>query len=118
MAQFILLLKGINEQLPGYSPEELQKLFGKYDAWVENLRKRDKLRAAQPLKDGIGRVISAQNGRVVDGPFAETKETIGGYFVIECRDIEEAVTYAQSCPILLHGGSVELREITEGCRYS
>jgi hypothetical protein len=48
---------------------------------------------------------------VVDGPFAETKETIGGYFIVEAGNLEEAIEMTKECPSLANGGIVELREI-------
>ncbi|MCH7754273.1 hypothetical protein IH970_03990 [candidate division KSB1 bacterium] len=96
MAQFILLLRGVNEQLNHYSPEELQK-----------------------LKDDVRHRVTVKNGEIVDGPFTETKETIGGYFVVETNELQEAVEIARKCPILSHGGSVEIQEIHLGaCRQS
>ncbi|NIS49627.1 MAG: transcription initiation protein [Gammaproteobacteria bacterium] len=118
MAQFILLLRGVNEGLTNYSPEELQKLFEKYDDWVEGIRNKDKLRGARRLQDAVRHRIDAQNGKVIDGPFAETKETIGGFFLVECQEVEEAMRLAKQCPVLLHGGSVEVRQIEDDCRYS
>ncbi len=119
MAQFILLLRGVNEQLNNYSPEELQKLLEKYDAWIESVKNEDKLRGAQKFKDGVRHQLTANNGEIVDGPFAETKKTIGGYFVVETNELQEAVEIARKCPILSHGGSVEIQEIhLGGCRQS
>ena len=48
---------------------------------------------------------------VIDGPFAETKEQLGGYHVIECRDFDEALAIAQQIPTIPHGGAVEVRAI-------
>lgn len=119
MAQFILLLRGFNQNLKDYSPEELQRLFEKYDSWVAGINQAGKLRGAQKLKDEVRRSVTVQNDKILDGPFTETKETIGGYFVVECQELEGALEIAKKCPILLHGGSVELRELlTEDCRYS
>lgn len=119
MPQYILLLRGTNEQLDRYSAEELQRLFEKYDAWVEGFKQEDKLRAAQKLIDGVRHEVRAQDGQIVDGPFAESKETIGGFFVVECETLQDATEIAKKCPVLMHGGSVELREIHVGaCRYS
>ena len=119
MAQFILLLRGVNEQLNHYSPEELQKLLEKYDAWIENVQNEDKLRGAQKLKDDVRHQVTVKNGEIVDGPFTETKETIGGYFIIETIELPEALEIARKCPILSHGGSVEVQEIhSDACRQS
>ncbi len=118
MAQFILLLRGVNEQLNNYSPGELQKLLEKYDAWIESVQDEDKLRGAQKLKD-VRHQVTLKNGEIVDGPFTETKETIGGYFIIETSELQEALEIARKCPILSHGGSVEIQEIHLGaCRQS
>ena len=119
MAQYILLLRGFNEQLDTYSPEELQKLFEKYDDWVEQIKSQDKLRAAQKLRDHVRHEVVSKNGKIIDGPFTETKETIGGYFVVECENVKEAAEIAKKCPVLQHGGSVEIRELhIDACRYS
>ncbi len=119
MPQYILLLRGINEQLENYSPEQLQQLLEEYDRWVESIRNEGRLRAAQKLRDEVRHEVVLQEGKVIDGPFAETKETVGGYFVVEYDTIQEAVQKARVCPVLTHGGSVELREIhSEACRYS
>ena len=118
MAQFILLLRGVNEQLNNYSPEELQKLLEKYDAWIESIKNGDKLIGAQKLKD-VRHQVTVKNGEIVDGPFTETEETIGGYFIIETSESQEALEIARKCPILSHGGSVEIQEIHLGaCRQS
>jgi len=119
MPQYILLLKGINQQLEHNSPEELQTLFEKYDTWVEDIRAEGKLKQAQKLLDDVRHEVSFRQGQVTDGPFAETKETIGGYFVVETSTMQEAIEIARTCPVVTHGGSVELREIHVGaCRYS
>ncbi len=119
MAQFILLLRGVNEQLNNYSPEELQKLLEIYDAWIESIENGDKLRGAQKLKDDVRHRVTVKNGEIVDGPFMETKETIGGYFVVETSELQEALEIARKCPILSHGGSVEIQEIhLDACRQS
>lgn len=119
MAQYILFLRGTNEQLDGYSAEELQQLFEKYDEWVDSFKNKDQLRTAQKLIDGVRHEVRVEDGKVVDGPFAETKETIGGFFVVECATLKEAAEIAKRCPVLIHGGSVELRELhTDACRYS
>ena len=120
MAKFLLLLRGGGPELTDYSPEDLQKLLEKYDLWIDDLRKSASLRGAQKLKDESGRLVSMRQGQaIVDGKFAKTKETIGGYFLIEAGDYDEAVSRAGGCPILTHGGSVEIRELVEGaCRGS
>ncbi|MCI0693434.1 YciI family protein [candidate division KSB1 bacterium] len=110
MAQFMLLLRGGGE-FPVHSPEEMQKVLEKYLGWADKLRKEGKYRGGDELKDG-GRVLSIKNGKaVIDGPYVETKEIVGGYFLIEAKNLDDATEIAKECPHLGYGGSVEIREI-------
>ena len=99
----------------GLSTDELQQAMNKVMAWFERLNKRSKIKGAQPL--GVqGRVISGTDGRfVVDGPFTETKEAVGGYLVLQADSLNDAVEIAQSMPTLRYGISVEVRPILAEC---
>ena len=60
--------------------------------------------------------VSGKNGRfVTDGPFAESKEAVGGYLVLDVETIEEAIAIAQSSPGLAYGGAIEVRPVAEEC---
>ena len=84
-------------------------------AWFEGLNERGKIKGAQPL-GGQGRVISGTDGRfVLDGPFTETKEAVGGYLVLQADSFGEAVEVARSMPTLRYGVSVEVRPILAEC---
>ena len=99
----------------GLSMDELQQAMNKVMAWFEGLNKRGKIKGAQPL-GGEGRVISGTDGRfVVDGPFTETKEAVGGYLVVQADNLNDAVEIAQSMPTLRYGISVEVRPILAEC---
>jgi hypothetical protein len=99
----------------GLSTDELQQAMNKVMAWFEGLNKRGKIKGAQPL-GGQGRVISGTDGRfVVDGPFTETKEAVGGYLVVQADNLNDAVEIAQSMPTLRYGISVEVRPILAEC---
>jgi hypothetical protein len=111
MAQFMLLLRGGGDATKDYTPEQAQQMMQLYYKWSEKLQGEDRMRGGDELKAG-GRVVRAPDGRpVVDGPFAETKEAIGGYFLIEARDLDDAADVATGCPILTHGGVVDIREV-------
>jgi len=61
-----------------------------------------------------GKIVSGKNGRVVaDGPFAESKEAIGGYFLLQVNSLDEAVAIAKDCPGLAYGAVVEVRPVAE-----
>ena len=99
----------------GLSTDELQKAMDNVMAWFEGLNERGKVKGAQPLS-AQGRTISGANGRfVVDGPFTETKEAVGGYLVLQADSFEEAVEVARTNPVLRYGVSVEVRPILAEC---
>ncbi len=100
----------------GMSPAELQRVMTDFYAWVEGINTRGILRGAQPLMEE-GKLVSGTKGTAVtDGVFAESKEAIAGYFLLDVASGEEAVRIAQQCPILAHGASIEVRPIADLCR--
>jgi hypothetical protein len=110
-----MLLYRSDEWYNRLSHEELQKLIGQNHAWFERLTAQDKAKPGRPL-ERRGAVVSGRNGRVVtDGPFAESKEAIGGYLVLDVETIEEAIAIAQTSPGLAYGGSIEVRPVAEEC---
>ncbi len=112
MTQFVLFMRGGALEFANYSPEQIQQAIQKYEEWARSLIQQGKLRGGDKLRDDGGRRVHVQNGRVVvDGPFPETKETIGGYYLIEAADYAEATEIAKGCPIFAAGGSVEVREV-------
>ena|SRR5215472_15092734 len=112
--QYMLLFRG-NDWSKGLSPEEMQKIAGQWMAWFERLTAQGKVTAGAPLEKE-GKTVSGKNGRVVsDGPFAESKEAIGGYFLLKVNTFDEAVAIAQECPGLAYGVKVEVRPVAENC---
>ena len=97
------------------STDELQQTMDKVMAWFEGLNECGRIKGAQPL-GGQGRVISGTDGRfVVDGPFTETKEAVGGYLLLQADSLDEAVEIVRSMPTLRYGISVEVRPILAEC---
>ena len=94
---------------------ELQKLINQNKAWFERLTAQGKARPGRAL-ERTGVIVSGRNGRLItDGPFAESKEAVGGYLVLDVETIEEAIAIAQSSPGLAYGGSIEVRPVAEEC---
>jgi hypothetical protein len=93
------------------SPEELQASLKQWQDWFGSIAAQNKL--ARPLQrwDGEGKVVKS-NKTVMNGPYAEIKETIGGLIIIKANDYEEAAEIAKGCPILQLGGNVEIRMAT------
>ena len=112
--EYMLLFRGPHWDR-GLSTDELQQVMNKVMAWFKGLSERGKIKGAQPL-GGQGRVISGTDGQfVVDGPFTETKEAVGGYLVLQADSANEAVEIARSIPTLRYGVSVEVRPILAEC---
>jgi hypothetical protein len=112
--EYMLLFRGPHWD-KGLSPQELQTALDKVMAWFEGLNQRGKIKAGQPLS-AQGRNISGTNGGfVVDGPFAESKEAVGGYLVLQADNLNEAVEIARSIPTLKYGITVEVRPILAEC---
>jgi hypothetical protein len=109
---FMLLLRGgvSNRDL---SPEQLQDQIARYMSWIEKLRSAGHFVAGEPLEE-TGKVLSGQGGSLItDGPFTESKEAVGGYFILRARDFDEAVELARACPIFANNGTVEVRPIQD-----
>lgn len=110
---YMLLFVGMDWQ-KGLSPEQTQKVSEEWMAWFKRLTDAGKAVAGHPL--GVeGKSVSGKNRTVTDGPFAETKEAIGGYFMLDVGTIEEAVAIAQQCPGLPYGAKVEVRPVLSNC---
>ncbi|PYI89146.1 MAG: hypothetical protein DME26_01870 [Verrucomicrobia bacterium] len=113
-SEYLLLFRG-SQWDKGLSPEQLQGAMDQFMAWFERLKQQGKVKVGQPL-ERTGKIVSGKNGRTVaDGPFAESKEAIGGYFLLQVDSLEEAVAIAKQCPILEYGSTVEVRPVAEEC---
>jgi hypothetical protein len=98
------------------SPAELQRVMTDFYAWVEGLNQDGILRGAQPLMEEGKLVSGARGSSVTDGVFAESKESIAGYFLLGVDTMEAALEIARACPILDHGAQIEVRPIADLCR--
>jgi hypothetical protein len=113
-SDYLLLFRGTNWD-KNVSPEQRQQAVTDWYAWFERLKQEGRCSGGRPLRDE-GKIVSGKKGRTVaDGPFAESKETIGGYFYLHVADEAEAVAIAQQCPGLEYGCVVEVRPVAEMC---
>lgn len=106
MAQFILMIRGGDADYESMSPEEAQAVVQRYIDWGNRLRGEGSYVDANQLADE-GAVL--RGSTVIDGPYAETKEGIGGYYIVEASDLDAAVEIAKGCPVLQYNGAVEVR---------
>jgi hypothetical protein len=113
-SEYLLLFRG-TDWSRGLSPEEIQKVMTQWKGWFDGLVSQGIAKAGHPLEPQ-GKIVSGKKGRIVaDGPFAESKEAIGGYFFLEVGSLDEAVAIAKACPGLDYGAVVEVRPIAEVC---
>jgi hypothetical protein len=112
-SDYLLLFRG-NVWDRGLSPAQLQKVVADMLAWFERLKTEGKCAGGHPLEDG-GKVVSGKQRIVADGPFAESKEVIAGYFYLTVADENEAIEIAKQCPGLDYGSVVEVRPVTDIC---
>ena len=110
--QYMLLVYDDTTAWPQMSDEEYQGIYEEYAAVA-----RDKAtkHSAQLQGTETAKTVRVKNGNalVTDGPFAETKETLGGYYLVEADSIEEAAKIAERIPSARIGGSIEVRPLVE-----
>src|SRR4051794_27919088 len=111
MHKYMLLLYDNPKNWGNVSPEEMQKAIMKYAAWTQ----KPFTKGSERLADDPGRVLRSQGGQVraTDGPYSETKEVLGGYYLIEAGSYDEAVALCEDHPHLEYGGTIELRQVFE-----
>jgi hypothetical protein len=109
MSEFLFLFRGSN--LLTRSPEESQKSMQKWLAWFKELNEKGVVKDPGNPLHASGKVVRGKAKDVHDGPFAEAKDLVNGYVLIETGTIDEAVALSKGCPILEDGGSVEVRPL-------
>jgi hypothetical protein len=111
---YMLIFRG-TDWYKGLSAEEMQKVTDAWLTWFKGLMDQGKVTAGNPL-EGEGKIVSGKNGKVVaDGPFMESKEAIGGYFLLQVDSMDDAVAIAKQCPGLPYGIRVEVRQLAGEC---
>lgn len=108
MKDFMFIFRGTDPS--DSSPEEMQSQMQKWMEWVDRLKAKNLYTAGEPLTPA-GKVVKGTQPIVTEGPFAESKEVIGGFFLVRADSLEEASELAKDCPDLPLGGSVEVREV-------
>jgi hypothetical protein len=117
MAKYLMVARDSGDwatMAAGASPEEIQAILERYMAWSEKLMSSGNLLSGEKLRDGEGRVLKGSGSalRVTDGPHTESKEVLGGFWLLEADDYEHAARLASDCPHL-DFGSLEVRAIEE-----
>jgi hypothetical protein len=117
MAKFMLILHQTPRVWKDLSPEEMQRKVQKYQAWLDKIRTSGRYVSSEKLAEEGGKLLALQRDRIaiVDGPYSEAKEVVGGYFLFRAADYDEAIELTRDCPFL-EDGRIELRQTdVTGC---
>ena len=108
MSEYVFLYRGGSRD---GSPTEMQQLMQKWVSWLKGLAEKGHIKdQGQPL-ERTGKLVTGKQKTVTDGPFAEAKDVIGGYTLVEARDLDQAVELSKGCPIFERDGAVEVRPV-------
>ncbi len=114
MTQYMLLLHQGPGNMADLPREKMMEVVKRYYTWSTTMREKGKLVGGEKLAAGGVRHIKVKDGKPVasDGPYAEAKDVVGGYFTIEARDVAEAEAIAKDCPHLWNDANwIELRPV-------
>jgi hypothetical protein len=109
MKEFVLLFRGgLNFQTA--PKEQVEKAMHNWRTWLDQLSKEGKYLGGQRLAPG-GTVLEGRDKKILDGPYAEGKEIVGGFMSIKADNLKEAADIASNCPIFDFNGTTEIREV-------
>ena len=114
--RYICLIYSDEGQWARMSEAENARVMQEFMAFTESIVKSGHHRAGDPLQPtSTATTVRAKNGKpmTTDGPFAETKEQLGGYYIIEAANLDEALKIAERIPSVRYGGAIEVRPIVE-----
>ncbi len=111
MEKFMYLFRGGDNHAHNANDSAVaQENMQAWMKWMGELGQKGILVGAEPLQP-TGKQVSGKNKVVTDGPYAETKEMVGGYLIVNAKDIDEAVEISKGCPVFNENGKVEVRPI-------
>ena len=96
------------------------KIMQEYSEFIQGIVRSGHFRASTKLQpSSMATTLREKNGKLIttDGPFAESKEQLGGYHMVECQDLDEAMTIARRIPTLRVGGAIEVRPVMPGSQW-
>ncbi len=110
MAKFMFIYRGGGDHFEEMSPEEMQKVMQSWMDWIQGGMEAGWLLDGGDALKAEGSVVQSDS-TVTDGPFAESKELVGGYSIVQADNMKQACEYAKTTPITAGGGTVEVREL-------
>ncbi|OQP60673.1 transcription initiation protein [Niastella vici] len=111
MKDYLLVYRADYTTIPDRTPEEAAAMTKRWMDWIGSIAAQNKLTDRGQRLAASGKVVKNES-TVTNGPYAEIKESIGGYSIIKANSYEEAIVLAKGCPVFTQGGNVEVREIS------
>ena len=113
MPDFIFLYRNTEADSREYmgTPQAAQASMKLWMAWMQELEAKGHLKSRGEPLERTGKVVAGPKKQVIDGPFAEAKDIVSGFSIIQAKDEAEAVELARGCPVLRGSGSVEVRAV-------
>lgn len=108
MSEFLFLYRG---GISGGTPEQMQQQMQKWGDWMKDLAARGHIQHPGHPLDRSGMTVKGRQKTVIDGPYAEAKDLVGGYTLVQARDLHHAVEISRGCPVFDTDGAVEVRPI-------
>jgi hypothetical protein len=108
MSEYVFLYRGAERPT---SPQEAEKIMQKWMGWLQNLGTKGHMKDRGLPLEPTGKVVKGTQKTVTDGPFAEAKDLIGGFSIIEAKDLAEAAELSKGCPVFERNGFVEVRPV-------
>ena len=112
MSEYIFLYRN-GQRMPGASPEQMQQQMQKWVTWLRELSEKGHVKDPGHPLESSGKLVRGPAKTVTDGPFAEAKDIIGGYTLVEASDVDSAAELSKGCPIFEAGGYVEVRPVAK-----
>ena len=113
--RYLLMIYGDEQSGGNMSPQQMEAMMNEYNAFTNEMREAGVLQGGEALQPtATATTVRVRSGKTstTDGPFAETKEQLGGYYLLDCKDLDEAIAYAAKIPGA-KDGCVEVRPIME-----
>ena len=112
MPQFVLFMRENSEKYRQMSPEESKKIIEEHIAYAGKLRADGRFVGGDGLKSG-GRILTMADGQVTENPYEDVQNVVGGYYMIEADNYEQAVEISKDCPALKAGDTLEIRQVMD-----
>lgn len=115
--EYLMIFRG-DEWYGRLSAAEIQTVWNQCNAWFERLAAQEKIAGGRPLVRQGAMISNQGESTMMDGPFTESKELIGGFMILKADSIEEAIAVGRTNPTLKYGTTIEVRPLAEECPLS